>query len=214
MNNTQNISAIDHLLPVSAPNQQNCLLSWNAIFISALASVGFSFLLNLFSIAIGLTAFKTTPEGAATTLATGGFIGILIGIIASMFFSGWLAGYLARPAYTNRINLGSLHGFVAWCLALLITITTFTYVGQFVTEYLSFISHPEIIQLSTSMSKTASLSLSSPSVNQALMPKNSLNDLGLKALIIFSIFFLSALVSSIGGHCGGASGNKKAGLIQ
>ncbi|HVY53836.1 MAG TPA: hypothetical protein VHA13_04890, partial [Gammaproteobacteria bacterium] len=50
-------------------------LSWTAVIAGALVGIGLSFLLNIFSISIGLTLIKTSAEGAVS-LALGGFIGL------------------------------------------------------------------------------------------------------------------------------------------
>jgi hypothetical protein len=66
--------------------------------------VGLSFLLNLFSIAIGLSLVTTSKEGIAS-LAIGGFLGLVISAIAAMFVAGTTSGYLGRSCCAKR-NLG------------------------------------------------------------------------------------------------------------
>ena len=105
-------------------------LSWTAVIVGALVGVGLTFLLALFSAAIGLSAFSMDSTGA-TTLAVGGFIGVVIGILVSMFLAGWVAGYLGRPYAMGR-NLGVLYGFTAWCLALLLTASFAGPIGRYV----------------------------------------------------------------------------------
>ena len=73
------------------PTYHSCLykrMSWTAIFVGALIGTGLGFLLHLFGIAIGLSAFSLTPDGA-TAVAIGGIVGMLIGVIASMLAAGY-----------------------------------------------------------------------------------------------------------------------------
>jgi hypothetical protein len=51
-------------------NNENCVhapeckcIAWKPIIAGALVAIGFTFLLNIFSVAIGLTAFTTNSEG-------------------------------------------------------------------------------------------------------------------------------------------------------
>lgn len=94
-------------------------ISWSAIIVGALVAVGLSFLLNLFGLAIGLSAFTMSDTGA-NVVAIGGLLGILIGIIASMLAAGYAAGYLGR-LYCPKRNLGIVYGFSTWTLALILT---------------------------------------------------------------------------------------------
>src|SRR5687767_10657531 len=70
-------------------------ISWTAILAGALVGMGLTFLLNTFSIGIGLSLVRTTEDGL-TSLAIGGFIGLLIGAIVSMFAAGFTAGCLGK----------------------------------------------------------------------------------------------------------------------
>src|SRR5688572_22301369 len=95
-------------------------VSWSGILIGAFIAVGLSFLLNLFSVAIGLSTYHMGPDGAQT-LAVGGLIGFAIGIIAIMYFSGWVAGFLGRVRCSSG-NCGSIYGLTMWCVALVLTV--------------------------------------------------------------------------------------------
>jgi hypothetical protein len=70
-------------------------ISWSAILAGALVGIGLSFLLNLFSIAMGLSFVSTTKEGLLT-LVVSGLIGLVAGTIFVSFSSGFTAGYLCR----------------------------------------------------------------------------------------------------------------------
>ncbi len=92
-------------------------ISWSAMFIGALIGLGLGFLLNLFGVAIGLSALTTTA--GQTSIAIGGFLGLVIGAVATMFVAGYTAGYLGR-FYTPKQNLGVIYGFGTWTLALVL----------------------------------------------------------------------------------------------
>lgn len=167
----------------------NCL-SWKPIFVGALVAVGLTFLLNLFSVAIGLTAFTTNHEGVET-LALGGLLGVGIGIITSMFAAGWLTGYLGQQ-YCKRRHLGALYGFLAWCVSLIIAVFLTSYAQHYIFIY----SH--------ALSGTAHLVQVGNMTNAVSDMANNVETKGLviSTYIIFILFFLSAFACSLGGHCG------------
>lgn len=189
-----------------------CLLkriSWTAILVGALVAVGLGFLLNLFSIAIGLSLVTTNPEGMKS-LAIGGYLGIVIGTIATMFTAGWAAGYLGRP-FCLRRNLGVIYGFSAWCIALILTVLLAAHMGRYVGFYTDFVSQPGSVHMmkmekpmmqveanvvATKSDKAETKSAVTPSTEKAA------NALGITSLLIFTLFFIGALSACFGGHCG------------
>lgn len=170
--------------------------SWTAVFVGALVGVGISFLLNLFSIAISLSALKTTA--GVSSIAIGGLIGIAIGTIASMFVGGWTAGYLGRP-YCVKRNLGVLYGFTTWCIALLITILVSVPSIKYMKLYTNFISNPASLSVANMMPAAAP---DSTNPTQQAVVVNNITTLASGAFIIFVLMFLGAFSSCIGGHCG------------
>lgn len=168
--------------------------SWGAVLAGALVGIGLAFLLNLFSIAIGLSLVSTSNEGMLT-LAIGGFIGLLIGTIAAMFTAGFTAGYLGR-FFTMKRNLGVLYGFAAWCLALILTALLTAHMGRYISVYSDFASHPSVTVFSTD--KHAG---QEGAVINADTEKSS-KVLGMTTFLIFVLFFVGALSSCIGGHWG------------
>ncbi len=164
-------------------------LSWKPIFAGALVAIGLTFLLNLFSVAIGLTAFTTSSEGVES-LALGGLLGTSIGIVASMFASGWVAGYLGQPHCTKR-HLGALYGFLTWCLALLVSVFLVSHIEQYVTFYGHFLS-----------GTTAELQMNAATPAGNATAHMATKSLVISTYIIFCLFFLSAFASSLGGHLG------------
>ncbi len=164
-------------------------LSWKPIIAGALMAIGLTFLLNLFMVAIGTTAFSTDSEGVEK-LAFGGLIASGLGVIACMFASGWVTGYLGKH-YCSKRHLGALYGFLAWCVALIVTIFLIADAQQYITFYGHFLS-------GTGSTFQASTSNGTASVAATLPPRS----LVISTFIIFVLFFLSAFSCSLGGHCG------------
>jgi hypothetical protein len=158
--------------------------SWSPIIAGAIMIVGLSFLLNLFSVAIGLTAFTTDSQGVEN-LAFGGLIATALGIIAVMFGSGWVTGYLGNR-HCIKGHLGALYGFLAWCLALILTLLLAMPIKHYIVFYTHFISGSAM----SSIAKAAPAISASP------------NQIMISTYIVFCLFFLSAFACSLGGHCG------------
>lgn len=157
--------------------------TWKPIIAGALTAIGLSFLLNLFSVAIGLTAFTTNSEGVEN-LALGGLIATALGVVASMFAAGWIAGYLGNRYCTKR-HLGALYGFLTWCVALLGMVFIADHIQSYINLYTHFISGTSNMPISQTTSNT-------PSTTSVVI----------STYIVFVLFFLSAFASSLGGHCG------------
>jgi len=128
-------------------------ISWSAIFVGALVAVGLSFLLDLFGVAIGLSAFTMSKDGAVV-LSGGGLLGVIIGIVASMVVAGYAAGYLGR-FYCPQRNLGIVYGFTTWTVALLFSAVVAAQISSYVTSYSKAISHSVLV---TSQNNTQSTS--------------------------------------------------------
>lgn len=176
-------------------------LSWSAITTGALVGIGLSFLLNLFSVAIGLSIVTTTQEGLIS-LAVGGFIGLIIGAIVSMFVAGFTAGYLGRP-YCVKRNLGVLYGFTTWCLALILMVLLTSYMGRYIKSYSDFISGPRTTIFTTHKeAPVVILSSTTQNTTATVEPKTTEQSLGYSPFLIFTLFFISALASCFGGHYG------------
>lgn len=168
-------------------------ISWTAIFTGAIVGIGLSFLFNLFSVAIGLSVF-TMSEGIAG-LAVGGLIGLAISAIVAMFLAGMVAGYLGRP-YCFRRNLGILYGFTTWCLALILTALLTSYVGRYVVSYSNFIANPTVI-----VAEVAPAAANEAHANM-VSTERAANTFGVGAFVVFVLFFIGAVASCFGGHCG------------
>lgn len=170
-------------------------LHWTAIFAGALVGVGLVFLLNIYSMAIGLSAYTSTPAGA-TVVAIGGVLGLLIGIIAAMAAAGFVAGYLGR-FYHCYCHGGVIYGFITWSLALMLSAILI----MPMTHYVSFYEENLDPNLTPTQVSTADVSVSvAPQQNapaQAMMTANP-KHLAWNGWILFSFFFLGAISSCIG----------------
>ena len=189
----------------------NCL-SWTAIIAGALVAVGLSFLLNLFWVAIGLSAYTPSKTGIET-LAIGEFFGMAIGIMVVMLFSGWVSGYLGRAQCVNR-HFGTLYGLTTWCLALVVSAVLVTYFGDFVNkQHNAFINANETV---LKMASNAAASKNSVEItahtntktdtiqvlNRQDKEQQAANTMGKSLLLTFLLFFVGALTCSYGGYVG------------
>lgn len=179
-------------------------ISWTAVITGALVGIGLSFLLNLFSVAIGLSMVTTTKEGI-TSLAIGGFIGLLIGTIVSMFVAGFTAGFLGR-LHCLKHNLGVIYGFTSWCLALILTVLLASSMANYVSSYTNLVTHsatPTTAVIINNETAPAISTLSSTHHTDVVVnAQEATNTLGISALFIFILFFVGAAASCFGGHYG------------
>ncbi|MCA0403507.1 MAG: hypothetical protein LCH30_06870 [Proteobacteria bacterium] len=187
------------------------LISWSAIFVGAIVGIGLTFLLNLFSLAIGLSSATTNSSGA-TVLALGGMLGIVIGLIASMLAAGYTAGYLGRVAYPGR-HLGIIYGFATWTVALLLTAFIGAKMGSYVTAYSNAVANADysVVQIKPATStEPAKVEATKTTTNKTPVKtettettvQTTTTGLAWGALGLFGLFFLGAISCCIGAHCG------------
>jgi hypothetical protein len=173
-------------------------VSWPAIIFGALVAISLGFLCNVFSIAIGLSAFPVTPEGKEQ-FAAWGFAGLVMLAIITMFASGWITGFLAR-AYCFKRNMGELYGFGAWALALVLTI----FLASGANSYLSQRAYM-IDRSLTTMQFTHEVAASvNEAANTTTSPQteDAATKLGVASFATFFLLFIGALSSSLGGRIG------------
>ncbi|WP_019217437.1 hypothetical protein [Legionella tunisiensis] len=183
-------------------------ISWSAIIIGALVAVGLGFLLNLFGLAIGLSAFTMSDTGA-NVVAIGGLLGILIGIISSMLAAGYTAGYLGR-LYCPKRNLGIVYGFSTWTLALMLTALISVPLIHHAANYTSMTSH------SVAVATNKPVNVSNKVISTSISPQHQhsrsktmnvnapTETLAWSVFCVFILFFVSA-VSCCFGACWGMS---------
>ncbi len=176
-------------------------ISWTAIFVGAFVGIGLIFLVNLFTIAIGLSVFTAGSDGAMA-LSIGGFIGLVIGIIASMLVSGYAAGYLGR-FYCPLRNLGIIYGFTTWSLALLLSAVIGTHVSSYVVNYSHAITSPTVVMDDNSQTTPAVIKTTATDNGKNVVKVAvSASDLAWTAFTIFVLFFIGAVSTCIGACCG------------
>ena len=184
-------------------------MSWSAVFAGALVGIGLSFLLNLLSVAIGLSIISTTNEGVAT-VAIGGLVGLLIGTIIAAFMGGLTAGTLGRP-YCGTRNRGTLYGFLAWCIALILTAILATNIGRYVNSYSNFVANPSMVvvvekpaimrDVSTKEAVKEVKENKSANATMTTSGQQAASGMAIGSWLVFMLFFVGALFSAFGGHC-------------
>lgn len=115
-------------------------ISWSALFSGALVGVGLCYLLQLFCVAVGLSAY----QHSTMTIAIGGFIGLLIGIIVAMGIAGFVSGYLGRFYYCF-CHGGVIYGFLTWIMTVLIIAVLFLPLTRFTAIYSHALGSPIVI---------------------------------------------------------------------
>lgn len=176
-------------------------ISWSAILAGALVGVGLGFLLNLFGVAIGLSAFSMTDGGPAT-LAVGGLLGIIISTIVAMYCAGFTSGYLGR-LYVPRRNIGIIYGFTTWSVALILSAVLTTYVGTYVNTYSTSVTQQTVVvTTSPSTAKAVSSKKHSDEDVTTVTAKEATGGMAIGAFVVFVLFFIGALASCFGAHCG------------
>ncbi len=180
---------INHLCDV------NCI-SWPAIFCGALVGVGLSFLVNLFMLSLGLSAFTLTTEGT-NQFALGGFIILTLLGITAMFTAGWVSGYLGRSSCYKR-SLGMIYGFITWSITLLISVLIATHTSHFVDNY-SKLLDPNSLNYQSSEYQ---YQLTDANTSSKIKTEKTVKATGAVLLIIFYLFFLGAITCCIGSYFG------------
>jgi hypothetical protein len=170
--------------------------SWTPILIGALFATGLSFLLSLFCTSVGLSIYNVDSEGMSH-LAVGGIVGFAIGIIAIMFFSGWIAGFLGKVHCGGKKQCGCVAGFGVWCVALILAILLASPFTKFATGYSSYLANT----VATTAVASVSNDIPAPTTAAATNEK-AVNDLGKSAFVVFLMFFIGAISSTCGGHAG------------
>lgn len=173
-------------------------LSWSAIIAGAFVAIGLSFLLNLFDIGIGLSAYSTTTtEKGARALAFGGYIAMVIGVMVAMFVAGWVSGFIAKPKCTSGCH-GVLYGFLTWCLALILSFILLGQATQFVSHQYRALSNSNATHLS--VTTAASLPAGAAKASVEVTDEKAAKALAESIFLVFILFFAGAVSASFGGY--------------
>jgi hypothetical protein len=182
---------------------------WSSVVAGALVGLGLGFLLHLFGMGIGLTAYHTSAEGAMV-LAIGGFLGLLVGAFATMFTAGFTSGYFAKTWHT-RTNCGAAYGFVAWSLSIFLAAILMSNIGNYMARFNGMTAAQTSSATSSEMKATANevASRVPPASSATTQGERNVRAMGLASLAGFIIFFVGAFAAAIGGYCGVECRNKK-----
>lgn len=125
------------IVTTELPNYESAFsaVSWGAIVAGAVAAVATSAVLLTLGPGIGLTAVSAYPGASASAAAVG--IGAAIWVIVVQWLSSAMGGYLTgrmrakwAASQTDEVFFrDTAHGFLAWGLATLITVTIFVHSG-------------------------------------------------------------------------------------
>jgi hypothetical protein len=175
-------------------------ISWNAILIGAFIGTGLSILISLLSTVLGLTAFNLTQDGSIV-FAAGGFFGIIIGVMCSMFAGGYAAGYLGW-IYNPR-RMGMIYGFSTWSVTLILIALISGHVNSYLTTYSNKISNSVFVVTEEQENATEQIIVSSTPTSIANDQKTikisaTPESLALGELSVFISFLVGALASCLG----------------
>lgn len=184
---------------------QNHRVCWSAVVAGALVGLGFAFLLHLYSVALGLSVFNSSPQGTQI-VALGGLLGFLVGVIASMIASGFLAGYLGRFHY-HALHGGVIYGFLTWSLIILLSALCVAPMGTYVSAFEKSIYHTTVVNSATGevvAPKTTTVTSNTDQTVKVTTPAATVTSeqLACGAWIVFGLFFVGALSCCIGAMLG------------
>lgn len=183
--------------------ETRCLkcISWTGIIVGAFVALGLSFLLYLLTAGLGLSTMTLSQQGLLA-LGIGGFIFIIILSFLIMFISGWITGLIAR-GYCYRPSFGLLHGFTAWCLALLLAIFSHSaFLGSLTPDVEGYNVKGPTTQISRNVDTTTTAVPSTRDTRTGVTTEEAANTAGMGILATFFIFLTGAIASSLGGYFG------------
>jgi len=172
-----------------------CMFYWPAVIVAGLIGVGLSFLFTLLSLAFGFTAFSQSSTGALV-FSTGGFVGLVITAVVSMFLVGWIAGYLGRP-FCIKKYYGELYGLTAWCLTLILSILLAASSEKLIANT-SYLVNKNVAPVSFTVT-VEKMTTKVTGVKNTSTPEKNAEALAMTSFATFFIFFIGALASSFGG---------------
>lgn len=177
-------------------------LSWTAVISGAIVGFGVNFLLNLLSLAIGLSSFSYTSLNSIS-FSLPGFSGFIIVAIISMFATGWVAGILSN----TQVQLkwwGALYGFIAWGICLIFTTLIITNMIQFSIFHSNFTSQPNFvsIRITNDAPMLTEVKTSTDRIPAAVESEMATKTIILNAYVTFSLFLIGAISSGVGGYLG------------
>lgn len=172
-------------------------LCWSAIIAGAFVGVGLGFLLQLYNVAIGLSAYHSSSDGAMA-IGIGGLIGLIVGAIVTTGVAGFVAGYL-DPVCHHSHHRGVISGFLTWAISLLLGAFLIMPVSNYISSYtqalaprISVATNNQNIAVSTH--KNTEKSSSQAQANIEVTPQALIGS----SWMVFGLFFIGAFSSCIG----------------
>lgn len=180
------------------PSHFHYRICWSAIFAGSIVGLGLAFLLHMYGLAIGLSAYSASDTGA-TAIAMGGLLGMLIGVIAAMATAGFVSGYLGRHHYYH-LHGGIIYGFITWSLILLISAVAAGPIMHYVTLSEKSLSQTVITEnVSGDTTKTTKASAVKLVKKGTPAPAEiTTTQLAWSGWVVFALFFIGALSCCIG----------------
>jgi hypothetical protein len=144
-----------------------------------------------------------TTEATARTFEFTGYIVMVLAVMVAMFFSGWVAGFIGRPAATRYLH-GILYGLLSWCLALILSFMLVSDISQFMSyQYRSLTNAnvASIAMISSPLAENAYNRAETPIRNmiergQVLRDEN----VAKTVFLLFLISFAGLLSACFGGY--------------
>ncbi len=176
-------------------------LRWSAIIAGAFVALGLGFLLQLFGLAIGLSAYHS--DAGSNTLAIGGVLGLIVGIIVAMGVAGFVSGYYAK--FCDYFPGESfLYGFLTWSIALLLSALLIMPLTHYVSSYNDGLA-PQL-KVSSNMPAQVMVTHKPTSDNPAPAEQTEVkmtpSMLKGSSWLVFILFFIGAVSSCVGASCG------------
>ena len=183
-------------------------MSWTAVISGAFTSVSLSILMNLFNMGLGFSAYAAGGNIEAVAVTT--LIWTVFTVFLVMFASGFVSGYIARYR-NNSWCSGATHGFLSWCIGLIMMLI--------LTGYLSIIlpvNLQAITDLTSTQVETAQIQDDQTTIgtikdrrnhnfknDRIIVDKQTLAArLAMLSLQAFFMLLVAAFASILGGHLG------------
>lgn len=176
-----------------------CLISWTAVIAGALIAFSLSALLNLLNAGLGLMAFPQNYHSMAGVTA-GGYIWLILCGVIAMLIAGWVTGRIVR----NQANAchGLLHGFLAWSLALLVSLFLASHFAVAAAEALDKTTASTAVERPDA---TRVMDHDTTTPNEAARAEQAADNTGTATIGLFLVLLLGAIAACVGGYLGAKS---------
>jgi len=184
--------------------------SWRAVLVGGVVAFGLLFLFNLLTTGGGLAVYTKTEKGLETLIALA-YLWTILGSFLMLFIAGLVTAMIINHDHCSGDPChGVLHGFVAWVLYILISLTFLSHISEatIVTFPQNFLSVSKDTLAVTDVETPASTDVTTrhghdnkngtiPAAEQKEAHK-----IGIAKLAAFFIFLLEAIGACFGAWCG------------